>query len=84
MTEADAWAYLCHLKSVGAASTRASSFLSACRYALHIFGFGDFADVCGSRRLKGLAELLHSGKEAIKQARVLTVSQSPAAPQHVG
>ena len=75
VTESDAWTYVCHLKQSGAAATRASSFLSACRYALHVFGFGDFAEVCGSRRLRGLAELLHSGKEPIKQARVLTTSQ---------
>ena len=75
VTEGDAWEYLCHLRLSGAAATSASSFLSSCRYALHIFGFGDFEAVCNSRRLKGLAELLLAGKTPIKQAKVLSVLQ---------
>ena len=75
VTEKDAWDYLCHLKRSGAAATVASSFLSSCRYAMHIFGFADFEDVCNSRRLKGMAELLHSGKAPIRQAKILSVLQ---------
>ena len=67
--------YLCHLRQSGAAATAASSFLSSCRYAMHIFGFADFEAVCNSRRLSGMAELLHSGKAPIKQAKVLSVLQ---------
>ena len=75
VTEGDAWEYLCHLRLSGAAATSASSFLSSCRYALHIFGFSDFETVWSSRRLKGLAELLLAGKTPIKQSKVLTVLQ---------
>ena len=75
VTEKDAWDYLCHLRQSGAAATAASSFLSSCRYAMHIFGFADFEAVCNSRRLSGMAELLHSGKAPIKQAKVLSVLQ---------
>ena len=50
------------LRSDGAAPTRASSFLAACGYALHVFGFKDFDSVYNSRRVRGLAEIMHSGK----------------------
>ena len=73
-SELEAWSYLLELRE-GAAPTRGTSFLSACAYALHVFGFTGFESICSSRRLKGLAEIMHSAKAPLKQALVLTVSQ---------
>ena len=74
-SETEAWTYLIHLRESSAAPTRATSFLSACAYALHVFGFLGLEAICSSRRLKGLAELMHSAKAPLKQALVLTVGQ---------
>ena len=74
-SELEAWSYLLELREKGAAPTRGTSFLSACAYALHVFGFTGFESICSSRRLKGLAEIMHSAKAPLKQALVLTVSQ---------
>ena len=75
VSEEAAWKYVSWLRSEGAAATRASSFLAACGYALHVFGFRDFEKVYNSRRVKGLAEIMHSNKHHLKQAKVLSVSQ---------
>ena len=75
VTEQAAWNYVAWLRSDGAAPTRASSFLAACGYALHVFGFKDFDSVYNSRRVRGLAEIIHSGKSPLKQAKVLSVAQ---------
>ena len=40
-----------------------------------MFGFLGLEAICSSRRLKGLAELMHSAKAPLKQALVLTVGQ---------
>ena len=74
-SETEAWTYLIYLRENSAAPTRATSFLSACAYALHVFGFLGLEAICSSRRLKGLAELMHSAKAPLRQALVLTVSQ---------
>ena len=74
-SELEAWSYLLELREKGAAPTRGTSFLSACAYALHVFGFTGFESICSSRRLKGLAEIMHSAKAPLRQALVLTVSQ---------
>ena len=74
-SELEAWSYLLELRESGAAPTRGTSFLSACAYAWHVFGFSGFESICASRRLKGLAEIMHSAKTPLKQALVLTVSQ---------
>lgn len=75
ISEPEAWGYLCELRDQGAAPTKGSSFLSACAYALHVFGFGDLQSICCSKRLQGVADLMHANKEPLKQARVLTVAQ---------
>ena len=75
VTEQAAWDYVSMLRSEGAAPTRASSFLAACGYALHVFGFRDFDIVYSSRRVRGLAEIMHSGKNPLKQSKVLSVAQ---------
>jgi hypothetical protein len=61
-SETEAWSYLLDLRKNSAAPTRATSFLSACAYALHVFGFLGLEPICSSRRLKGLAEIMHSAK----------------------
>ena len=38
-SETEAWSYLLDLRANSAVPTRATSFLSACAYALHVFGF---------------------------------------------
>eukprot|EP00435_Cladocopium_sp_Y103_P068693 s777_g32.t1 len=73
--ESDAWAYLEALQELGAAPTRANSFLSACNYAKHVFGFDSLDDICSSRRLRGLADVLYVNKRPLAQAKVLTVEQ---------
>ena len=75
VSEMEAWKYLVFLRESGAAPTRAASFLSACSYACHVFGFMGMEPICTSRRLKGLSELMHSAKAPLRQALVLTVSQ---------
>eukprot|EP00435_Cladocopium_sp_Y103_P023573 s5393_g5.t1 len=75
VSEEDAWAYLGSLQELGAAPTRASSFLSACNYAKHIFGFDSWDAICTSRRLRGLADVLYVTKKPLTQAKVLTVEQ---------
>jgi hypothetical protein len=74
-SEMEAWQYLTELREKNAAPTRGSSFLSACAYAVHVFGFAGLGPICESRRLKGLAEIMHAEKAPLKQARVLTVNQ---------
>ena len=74
-SELEAWQYLTELREKNAAPTRGSSFLSACAYALHVFGFAGWGPICESRRLKGLAEIMHAEKAPLKQALVLTVNQ---------
>ena len=49
--------------------TRAGSFLAACGYALHVFGFSDFAVVYNSRRLKGISDIMHSLKRPTRCRR---------------
>ena len=71
--EQEAWQYLKELRETGAAPTKGSSFLSACAYAFHVFGFNDLESI--SKRLKGLAGLMHAVKAPLKQALVLTIRQ---------
>ena len=40
-----------------------------------MFGFKDFDSVYNSRRVRGLAEIMRSGKNPLKQAKVLSVAQ---------
>ena len=48
-SELEAWSYLLELREKGAAPTKSTSFLSACAYALHVFGFTGFESICSSR-----------------------------------
>ena len=73
--EQEAWLYLREMKESGAAPTKGSSFLSACAYAFHVFGFNDLEGICSSKRLKGLADLMHIDKAPLQQALVLSVRQ---------
>ena len=73
--EQEAWQYLRELRETGAAPTKGSSFLSACAYAFHVFGFNGLESICNSKRLRGLADLMHAVKAPLKQALVLTVRQ---------
>lgn len=67
-----AWRFVCALQDGQSAATTGATFLSACRYAHHIFGF-QLDTIIGSRRLAGVAEILYQDKRHLKQARVLTV-----------
>lgn len=67
-----AWRFACALQDGQSAATTGATFLSACRYAHHIFGF-QLDTIIGSRRLAGVAEILYQEKRYLKQARVLTV-----------
>lgn len=66
------WNYVCNLQDSGASATSGASFLSACRYAHHVFGFSMSA-VMDSRRIQGATELMFQEKRFLKQAKVLTV-----------
>ena len=74
-SEQEAWQYLRELRESGAAPTKGSSFLSACAYALHVFGFNDLEGICNSKRLKGLSDLMYAVKAPLRQALVLSVRQ---------
>ena len=74
-SEHEAWQYLRELREKGAAPTKGASFLSACAYAWHVFGFNDLEGICTSRRLKGLCDLMYAVKAPLRQALVLTVRQ---------
>ena len=69
------WRYLCHLQDNSAAATKGASFVSACRYACHIFGFECLGKVCSSQRVQGVANLMYVGKRPLRQCLVLTVEQ---------
>ena len=69
------WKYLCHLQDTGAAPTKGSSFISACRYSHFVFGFECLSQVHKSQRIQGVANLMYVGKRPLKQCLVLTVEQ---------
>ena len=74
MCEQTGWKYLQHLQSSNAAPTKASSFLSAVRFAVFILEIGALKAFV-SRRLVGSAENQASVMGPIKQAPALTLSQ---------
>ena len=69
------WEYFQHLKSTGAAATRADSTMSSLRFAFHLLGFECLETSMNSRRLVGLCEIMLTGKRLLRQALVLTVPQ---------
>ena len=69
------WRYLCHLQDNSAAATKGASFVSACRYSCHVFGFECLGKVCNSQRVQGVANLMYVGKRPLRQCLVLTVEQ---------
>ena len=73
-SESFVWQYFNMLRDSDAAPTVASSAMSAFRYAQHVFGFEGLGRVTLSRRLVGLSEILFAQKAALRQARVLSVS----------
>ena len=73
--EEDVWLYFCFLQDTKAAPTRAQSLVSALNYMRHVFGYESFRNICESRRLTGLADVLFSLKDPLRQSRVLTVDQ---------
>ena len=74
-TEEIVWRYFQDLKELGAPATRASSCMSAFRFALHVLGFESLSEVTKSRRVVGLSDQLHANKRVLKQALPLTVLQ---------
>ena len=75
VTEEDVWQYFCYLQDTKSAPTRAQSLVSALNYMRHVFGYESFRQACESRRLIGMADVLFSSKEPLRQARVLTVEE---------
>ena len=69
------WQYFQDLKELGAPATRASSCMSAFRFALHVLGFESLSEVTGSRRVVGLSDQMHANKRVLRQALPLTVLQ---------
>jgi hypothetical protein len=67
--EQEAWQYLRELRETGAAPTKGSSFLSACAYAFHVFGFNGLESICNSKSLRGLADLMHAVKAPLRSRR---------------
>ncbi|CAE7241870.1 unnamed protein product [Symbiodinium natans] len=72
--EANAWRYVSQLKDMEAAPTKAEAFLSSARFAHFVLGF-NLALVVDSKRVKGVAQQMFAGKEALKQALPLSVHQ---------
>ena len=52
-SEDAAWEYVKHLRNSGAAATTGSSWLSAVRYAIYIFGYENMQSIATSRRIAG-------------------------------
>jgi hypothetical protein len=73
-TEELVWLHFQRLKGTGGA-TAASSVLSAFRYAKFVMGFECMDAILGSKRLKGLSDILFAGKRKLLQAQTLTVQQ---------
>ena len=73
--EQTVWEYFQHLKSSGAAATRADSTLSSLRFAFYLLGFESLEPTLCSRRLTGICEIMLAGKRLLRQALVLTVTQ---------
>ena len=67
------WQYFSMLRDREAAPTSAASAMSAFRYAHYVFGFEVLGSVVNSRRLVGLSEILYSQKEALRQAKIISV-----------
>ena len=68
------WQYFSMLRDRSSSPTSASSAMSAFRYAHFVFGFDVLSSVVNSRRLVGLSEILYSQKEALRQAKIISVS----------
>ena len=73
-TEDLVWQHFQRLRSSGGA-TSAASVLSAFRYAKFVMGFECIEAILNSKRLRGLSDILFSGKRKLLQAKTLTVQQ---------
>ena len=74
-TEDAGWEYVKHLRSSGAAATTGSSWLSAVRYAIYIFGYDNMLSIANSRRIAGQCDVMYVEKDTLNQAPPFTVSQ---------
>ena len=74
-TEDAAWEYVKHLRSSGAAATTGSSWLSAVRYAIYIFGYDNMLSIANSRRIAGQCDVMYVDKDTLNQAPPFTLSQ---------
>ena len=52
-----------------------SSWLSAVRYAIYIFGYDNMLSIANSRRIAGQCDVMYVDKDTLKQAPPFTVSQ---------
>ena len=69
------WEYFSWLQSVEAPATRASSCMSALRFAYHVLGMDSLKSCMESRRLTGLSERMLCKKQLLRQSSPLTVNQ---------
>ncbi|CAK9116865.1 unnamed protein product, partial [Durusdinium trenchii] len=69
------WDYFAQLKNEGAAPTRATSFVQALRFCLHVLQVDGAQECVASRRLIGQSELQAAMKRPTQQARPLTVEE---------
>ena len=67
-SEGAGWAYVKLLEATGAAATSASSWLSAVRYAVHVFGYRNMECICNSRRILGKCDVVYVEKDVLNQA----------------
>ena len=74
-SEDAAWEYVKHLSNSGAAATTGSSWLSAVRYAIYVFGYENMQSIATSRRIAGQCDVMYVNKDTLSQAPPFTVSQ---------
>ena len=73
--EAECYDYVCHLRSIAAAPTRAGRFLEALRFAHHVLGVDVEADLLLSKRIEGAVLASMSRKRMLQQREALQVKQ---------
>ena len=74
-SEGAGWSYAKFLEQTGAAATAGSSWLSAVRYSVYIFGYKSMECICNSRRIQGKCDVMYVEKDDLNQAAPFTVSQ---------
>ena len=74
LTEQQIWSYFNELKVINAAASRASSFLEAVNFMVHVLGMKSDEDVRSSKRLMGLSNSLLAAKGVWRQAEALSTA----------